>query len=52
MLWKYDIFVRGMDMGEKCIYLLIMIVWVMLGDSMEVGGGGFLLVNYYWVVGR
>lgn len=40
MLWKHDIFVRGMDMGEKCTHPLTMTVWVTLGDSMEVGGGG------------
>lgn len=40
MLWKHDIFVRGMDMGEKCTHPLTMTVWVTLEDSMEVGGGG------------
>lgn len=53
MLWKHDIFVRGMDMGEKCTHPLTMTVWVTLGDSMEVwGGGGSSPANYHWVVGR
>lgn len=27
-------------MGEKCTHPLTITVWVTLGDSMEVGGGG------------